>query len=130
MGLLAGHAVVGSVHGLVEPARDLVALVMAPRELFLLRGEGGAHAPTYAAKRETSGAHTLYASWNVATQVAGWRVLAGRNPAAMQPVAAAARSGFETAIAVPAQVTGPAVTVQALDASGAVIGTATPATLG
>src|SRR5438132_10995353 len=38
-----------------------------------------AHAPTFVAKREASGAHTLYASWNGATQVAGWRVLAGRN---------------------------------------------------
>ena len=36
----------------------------------------------------------------------------------------AARSGFETAIALPAGTIGPYVTVQALDASGAVIGTA------
>jgi hypothetical protein len=42
----------------------------------------------------------------------------------MQPVAQAVRSGFETAIPLPAGTAGPYVTVQALDASGAVIGTA------
>jgi Arylsulfotransferase (ASST) len=64
---------------------------------------------------------TVYASWNGATQVASWRVLAGGSSHALAPIAAAPRGGFETAIAVPgAQAF---VAVQALDASGAVLGT-------
>jgi hypothetical protein len=64
---------------------------------------------------------TVYASWNGATQVASWRVLAGASSPALAPVAAAPRGGFETAIPTPgAQAY---VAVQALDASGAVLGT-------
>jgi len=63
----------------------------------------------------------VYASWNGATEVTGWRVLAGASPSVLAPVAGAAKSGFETTIATP----GPEsyVAVQALDASGAVLGT-------
>ncbi len=60
------------------------------------------------------------ASWNGATAVASWRVLAGASPSALAPVATAPRSGFETRIAAPSA--GPYVQVQALDASGAVMG--------
>ncbi len=64
---------------------------------------------------------SVYASWNGATEVAGWRVLAGPSPTQLTPVASAAKSGFETTIATP----GPAayVAAQALNAAGAVIGT-------
>jgi len=64
---------------------------------------------------------TVYASWNGATQVTSWRVLAGPSPKTLAPVATAADAGFETAIATPARA--PYVAVQALEASGAVIGT-------
>ncbi len=64
---------------------------------------------------------TVYASWNGATQVTSWRVLAGPSPKALIPVATAADGGFETAIATPARA--PYVAVQALESSGAVIGT-------
>jgi len=64
---------------------------------------------------------TVYASWNGATQVTSWRVLAGPSPKALIPVATAADAGFETAIATPARA--PYVAVQALESSGAVIGT-------
>jgi hypothetical protein len=64
---------------------------------------------------------TVYASWNGATQVTSWRVLAGPSPKALIPVATAADAGFETAIVTPARA--PYVAVQALEASGAVIGT-------
>jgi hypothetical protein len=64
---------------------------------------------------------TVYASWNGATQVTSWRVLAGSSPKTLAPVATAADGGFETAIATPARA--PYVAVQALEASGAVIGT-------
>jgi hypothetical protein len=86
-----------------------------------------AHPPAFAVQRAAGGAGTVYASWNGATQVASWRVLAGPTPASLQPVAQAVRSGFETAIALPATATGPVVTVQALDASGAIMSTANPA---
>jgi Arylsulfotransferase (ASST) len=63
---------------------------------------------------------TVYASWNGDTRTVSWRVLGGASPRRLAPVADAARGGFETAIAVP----GPEryVAVQALDGSGAVIG--------
>jgi len=65
----------------------------------------------------------LYASWNGATDVASWRVLAGATQATLTPVSADARTGFETAISLPAAVAGPDLEVQALDGSGAVVGT-------
>jgi Arylsulfotransferase (ASST) len=86
-----------------------------------------AHPPAFAVQPAAGGGGTVYASWNGATQVASWRVLTGPTAASLQPVAQAARSGFETAIALPATATGPFVTAQALDASGAVIGTANTA---
>jgi Arylsulfotransferase (ASST) len=64
---------------------------------------------------------TVYASWNGATEVASWRVLAGPSTSGLQPVASAPKSGFETAIATPAPE--PYVAVQALNAAGAVLGT-------
>jgi hypothetical protein len=71
---------------------------------------------------------TVYASWNGATQVASWRALAGSNAAHLETVAQAPRTGFETAISLPLGTSG-TVTVQALDATGAVLGTAAPQTL-
>jgi hypothetical protein len=64
---------------------------------------------------------TVYASWNGATQVASWRVLAGPTPTRLAPAATASRAGFETTIAIPGPVA--YVAVQALEASGAVLGT-------
>ena len=82
------------------------------------------HPPTFTVQPAAPGAGTVYASWNGATLVAAWRVLIGASPGGLGPVAGAARSGFETAIPLPAGTTGPYVTVQALDAAGTVIGTA------
>ncbi len=62
---------------------------------------------------------TIYASWNGATGVAGWQVLAGPTPAALSAVAQAPASGFETAIAVPSAA--PVFAVQALGARGEVL---------
>ena len=50
---------------------------------------------------------TVYASWNGATLVSSWGVLAGASPASLTAVSQVPRSGFETAIAVPAGTTGP-----------------------
>jgi hypothetical protein len=67
------------------------------------------------------GVPTVYASWNGDTRTATWRLLAGPSSQQLTSVATAPRAGFETAITAP----GPAryVAVQALDASGAVLGT-------
>ncbi len=80
--------------------------------------------PSVALASAAGGALSVAASWNGATEVASWRVLGGSSPASLAPVASAARTGFQTSIAVaPA----PAyVAVQALDAAGEAIG-ASPA---
>jgi hypothetical protein len=68
---------------------------------------------------------TVYASWNGATEVASWRVLTGATPASMTATATAPRSGFETTVALPsAPAAGSYVSVQALSATGAVLGVA------
>jgi Arylsulfotransferase (ASST) len=63
---------------------------------------------------------TVYASWNGATEVAGWRVLGGTSPAHLTPVADAPKSGFETAIALTHSK--PYLAVEALNSAGAVLG--------
>ncbi|HEV3047288.1 MAG TPA: arylsulfotransferase family protein, partial [Solirubrobacteraceae bacterium] len=88
-----------------------------------------AHAPAFAFAPGAAGqAGTVYASWNGATGVAAWRVLAGSSPASLAQVAQATREGFETAIAVPAATAGPDMAVQALGASGQVLDTSATAT--
>ncbi len=69
----------------------------------------------------SAGKLTVYVSWNGDTRTATWRLLAGASASSLAPVASATRTGFETALQAPA----PAayVAVQALDSSGAVIGT-------
>ncbi len=84
-----------------------------------------ATAPAIAARAAKAGTPvTVYASWNGATEVASWHVLAGPSPTQLKPVASAPKSGFETTLAAPGGV-GPTtyVAVQALNGAGAVIGT-------
>jgi len=76
--------------------------------------------PTGGGASSTAGPVTVYASWNGDTQTASWRVLAGPSPQQLAPLATATRTGFETAIATPGPE--PFLAVQALDASGAVLG--------
>ncbi|HEY3758894.1 MAG TPA: arylsulfotransferase family protein [Solirubrobacteraceae bacterium] len=77
--------------------------------------------PAIAAAAGSGSAVTVYASWNGATDVASWRVLAGSSSHHLAAVGGAPRSGFETAIGLPSA--GAYVQVQALSASGAVLGT-------
>ena len=56
--------------------------------------------PALAVSAGGGGTAHLYASWNGATDVTGWRVLAGPRPDALVVAGAARRSGFETQIAV------------------------------
>jgi hypothetical protein len=77
--------------------------------------------PSVVAKAAGAGAISLSVSWNGATDVASWRVLAGASASSLTAVATAARHGFQTTIAVPSA--GPYIAAQALDASGNTIGT-------
>jgi hypothetical protein len=63
----------------------------------------------------------LAASWNGATAVVSWRLLAGPTAATLTPGETVARTGFETELPIPA---GSAyVAAEALDAAGRVLGT-------
>jgi hypothetical protein len=77
--------------------------------------------PSVVAKAAGSGATSVAVSWNGATLIASWKVLAGASATALAPVLTAPKSGFETAIRV--STAGPYFAVQALDASGNVLGT-------
>jgi Arylsulfotransferase (ASST) len=81
--------------------------------------------PVLAARAGPHGGVVAYVSWNGATAVRQWRLLAGKSAHALAPVATAARSGFETAI--PVSSTPRYLAVQALSGSGAVLGTSAPA---
>jgi hypothetical protein len=75
--------------------------------------------PDVRATAKGAGGLTVSVSWNGATEVSSWRVLAGASPSSLAPVLTAAKSGFQTTLAVPAS--GPYVAVQALDGSGTVL---------
>ena len=64
---------------------------------------------------------TLYASWNGATEVASWEVLAGPGPDRLEPLGSAPRKGFETAISFATDESH--VAVRARDRSGRDLGT-------
>jgi hypothetical protein len=77
--------------------------------------------------RNVDGSYTLYVSWNGATGVAKWQLLAGPTAAAMKPAGTVRRAGFETAI--PLLVTSGTVAVAALDAHGKRLRTSAPTVL-
>lgn len=70
------------------------------------------------------GALTVYASWNGATGVSGWRVLGGSSSRSLATVATVARSGFETPIGL--RSTPRYVAVQALGAHGELLSSSLP----
>jgi hypothetical protein len=82
--------------------------------------------PPAGAARQTGPTTTVYASWNGATQVVSWRVLAASGVGRLVPVITRPRSGFETAIPVPPGYR--RFAVQALAAGGRAIGTSRPFT--
>ena len=84
--------------------------------------------PPKGAARQRSGKTTVYASWNGATEVASWRVLASTGSGPLSAVATKARSGFETAIATSGSYK--RFEVQALDSSGKAIGASHEFTVG
>ena len=82
--------------------------------------------PPVGAVRQTGGRTTVYASWNGATKLVSWTVLAGPDVSHLAALTGAPRAGFETAIALPK--TYGSYEVQARDSSGRVIGTSRPFT--
>jgi hypothetical protein len=80
--------------------------------------------PPAAAAQRTSSGLNVEASWNGATTVASWRVLAGSSPASLEAVATAPRSGFETTI--PLHASAAYVAVAAISASGQTLATSRP----
>jgi hypothetical protein len=70
------------------------------------------------------GGTSVYASWNGATEVARWRVLAGDAQDELKPAGEAPKDGFETKLAVDSDAAW--FSVQALDATGTVLGTSLP----
>jgi hypothetical protein len=78
-------------------------------------------APAVAAERGSEEEVTVYASWNGATEVVTWRVLAGADPEELESVGSGPRKAFETALIV--RTDEPYVAVRAEDDSGRVLGT-------
>jgi Arylsulfotransferase (ASST) len=74
-----------------------------------------------ASLNDTSEETIVHASWNGATEVASWRVLAGAHPGALTPQTTTPVSGFESSTTLPKKYT--YVAVQALDSAGHVLGT-------
>ncbi len=77
-------------------------------------------APSVAASATRSGT-SVYASWNGATDVAAWQLLAGPTPNPLAAVGQSPFNGFETDITTSS--TEPYFAVQALSATGQVLGT-------
>jgi Arylsulfotransferase (ASST) len=80
--------------------------------------------PAAVAERASEEEVEVYASWNGATEVSSWEVLAGPRPGQIEPLGSLPRNGFETALSV--RTPHPYVAVQAKDRSGRVLGTTEP----
>jgi arylsulfotransferase ASST len=83
--------------------------------------------PATAVVQNGDGTMTVYVSWNGATQVAKWQVVAGPTAGELKPVKTKRRTGFETTIALPSM-TG-YVAVVALDAHGKQLRASAPTAL-
>jgi hypothetical protein len=80
--------------------------------------------PAAVAERTSEEELEVYASWNGATEVSTWEVLAGPRPDQLEPLGSVPRNGFETALKV--QSPHPYVAVRAKDRSGRVLNTIEP----
>jgi outer membrane protein assembly factor BamB len=79
-----------------------------------------ADGPRVVAQANPAGGFAVHASWNGATEVARWTVLAGTDSSSLAAVGSQAWTGFETAIEVNSE--GPAFCAVALDARGRELG--------
>jgi len=84
--------------------------------------------PALALRANPSRGTAVYVSWNGATEVATWQVLAGKHPSILAAVATQPRNGFETVII--ADSAGPYFVVAAHDASGQRLGESAVARIG
>src|ERR687894_1859993 len=76
--------------------------------------------PACVAERTSENELEVYASWNGATEVTAWEVLAGPHPGRLESLGQVPRDGFETAMLV--QTSEPFIAVQAKHRSGRVLG--------
>jgi len=84
--------------------------------------------PRVVALANPAGGSEVFVSWNGATDVDRWVVLAGKEPASLEAVGSQPWSGFETAVAVNAA--GPWFAAVALDRSGRQLGRSRPVEVG
>lgn len=83
--------------------------------------------PAAATERASEEEVRVYVSWNGATEVATWEVLAGPSPGQLEAVGSVPRDGFETVMLV--RTAEPYVAVRANTRLGQVLGTTEPAKL-
>ena len=83
--------------------------------------------PAIAAASNNDGTTQVWPSWNGATTVSSWRVLAGSSPSALATLQTSPKQGFETAISAPTGMG--AFAVQALDSGGRVLATSPTTTV-
>ncbi len=87
-----------------------------------------AERPALAVRRTAAGQATASMSWNGATEVAMWRLMAGPSTSVLRVIGTAARSGFETSLSAPVMPTDTVFVARAVAATGAVIGISSAAT--
>ncbi len=130
--LASGNTVVGygGVPAISEYARGGALLLDAhlPYEMAFYRafrfpwsGRPASPPAVLASLNDTSEETVVHASWNGATEVAAWRVLASKRPGSLAAQTTIPASGFESSTTLPLKYAH--VAVQALDAAGHVLGT-------
>jgi Arylsulfotransferase (ASST) len=80
-----------------------------------------ADAPAVVAEPGADDEVTIYVSWNGATEVATWQVLAGADQDKLEPLGSVPWKGFETVITL--RITDPCVGLKAMNGSGKVLAT-------
>jgi hypothetical protein len=81
--------------------------------------------PAVAVRRPSPSRVSVFASWNGATGVDRWQVLAGSSSDSLRAIGSAPDTGFETRIRLPSSAS--TFAVQALDSEGHVLATSRPA---
>jgi hypothetical protein len=76
--------------------------------------------PQIAVRADPAGGSVVYASWNGATEIDNWTVLAGTAASRLEPLGSQEWAGFETSIAVNS--TGPYFSAVAVDSRGRQLG--------
>lgn len=130
--LASGNTVVGygGVPAISEYARDGALLFDAhlPYEMAFYRafrfpwsGRPASPPAVLASLNDTGEETIVHASWNGATEVAAWRVLAGKHTGPLAERATIPAGGFESSTTLPVKYA--RVAVQALNSAGRVLGT-------